>query len=182
MGLVLTWHNDASKEWRALSSQATNPSAISYKPKINSRTVQGESNGVRARGETGDQDGEEQDDEEVEIGQATVYDESRANISVHGFWRWGNTNLYDMIIFNLDAGSYLLKTSPKSLATAEKYKKEKYFQHCLEGQRYFNPMVYLADGITGMEAVAAQRRLTSLLSNKLERECLEMCGFVRDQM
>ena len=141
MGLVLTWHNDASKEWRALSSQATNPSAISYKPKINSRTVQGESNGVRARGETGDQDGEEQDDEEVEIGQATVYDESRANISVHGFWRWGNTNLFDMIIFNLDAGSYLRQTCVKDLEMAEKDNKDKYLQPCQECRRIFTHMV-----------------------------------------
>ena len=30
-----------------------------------------------------------------------------------------------------------------------------------------------------MEAVAAQRRLASLLSNKLKQEYSEMCGFVR---
>ena len=38
-------------------------------------------------------------------------------------------------------------------------------------------MVYFNDGIPGTEAVAAL-----LLSNKLKREYLEMCGFVRDQM
>ena len=65
---------------------------------------------------------------------------------------------------------------------AERKKREKYLQPCLESRRYFTPMVYSADGIPGMEAVAAQRRLTSLLSNKLERENLEMCGFVRDRM
>ena len=42
----------------------------------------------------------------------------------------------------------------------------------------FTPMVYSADGITGAEALAAQKRLAALLSYKLKREYLEMCGFV----
>ena len=47
--LVLAWHNDANKEWGALSAQATNPSDISYELKINSRKFQGERNGAGAR-------------------------------------------------------------------------------------------------------------------------------------
>ena len=43
-------------------------------------------------------------------------------------------------------------------------------------------MVYSADGIPGMEAIAAQQRLSLLLNNKLKREYSEMCGFVRAQM
>ena len=38
------------------------------------------------------------------------------------------------------------------------------------------------DEILRMEAVSAHQRLSSLLSNKLKREYLEMCGFVRNQM
>ena len=41
--------------WGALSDQAINPSAISYEPKINSRTVQGGGvNGTGARVATGE--------------------------------------------------------------------------------------------------------------------------------
>ena len=43
-------------------------------------------------------------------------------------------------------------------------------------------MVYFADGITGMEAVAAKRCLDLLISNKLKRGYSEMCVFVRDMM
>ena len=39
--LVLAWHNDAAKEWGAIESRALVPSAITYKPKINIKTVQG---------------------------------------------------------------------------------------------------------------------------------------------
>ena len=65
---------------------------------------------------------------------------------------------------------------------AEKEKKDKYLQPCLDSRGSFTPMVYSADGIPGTEAVAAQRRLSSLLSNKLKREYLDMCGFLRDWM
>ena len=48
-GIVLAWHNDTAKELGALSVWSLNPSRISYKPEINSRTVQGERNGAGAR-------------------------------------------------------------------------------------------------------------------------------------
>ena len=38
------------------------------------------------------------------------------------------------------------------------------------------------DIIPGAGVVAAQRRLASLLSNKLKRGYLEMCGFIRARM
>ena len=41
VGLVLARHDDATKEWVALGARALVPSAITYKPKINSRKVQG---------------------------------------------------------------------------------------------------------------------------------------------
>ena len=43
-------------------------------------------------------------------------------------------------------------------------------------------MVYSADGIPRGEALATQKRLAALLSYKLKREYLEMCGFVRARM
>ena len=55
--LVLLRRNDVAKEWGSLSSRALNPSCISYKPKINSGTVQGERNGAGARVATVGQDG-----------------------------------------------------------------------------------------------------------------------------
>ena len=36
-----------------------------------------------------------------------VPDESRADVSVYGFWKLVTYALFDMKIFNLDTGSYL---------------------------------------------------------------------------
>ena len=49
--------DDAAMEWGALGSHSLVPSAITYKPKINSKTVQGQRTGAGARHEGGEADG-----------------------------------------------------------------------------------------------------------------------------
>ena len=87
--------------------------------------------------------------------------------------------MFDIIIVNLDVGSYLLMTPEKDLAKAEKEKKDLYLQACLERRRTITPMVYSVDEIIWVEALAAQKRFATLLSYKLKREYSEICGFVR---
>ena len=117
-----------------------------------------------------------------ETGQERVPDESRKDVAVHSFRKWVTSDIFDMIIVNLDAGSYLRQTSAKALATAEKEKKDKYLQPCLNRRRTFTPMVYSADVIPGMEAILAHVGLAFLIINKLKREYSEMCGFIRERM
>ena len=90
--------------------------------------------------------------------------------------------MFDIRIVNLDAGSYLHLTPEKALTKTEKKKKDLYLQDCLDCRRTFTPMVYSADGTPRAEALAAQKRLATLLSYKLKREYSEMCGFVRARM
>ena len=90
--------------------------------------------------------------------------------------------MFNIRIFNLDAGSYLCMTPEKALAKAEKEKKDFYLQALLDHRRTFTPMVYSADGIPGAEALAAQKRLSALLRYKLKQEYSEMCGFVWERM
>ena len=56
-GIVLARHDDAAQEWGALGARSLVPSAITYEPKINSRTVQGEKTGAGAQQEGGEDDG-----------------------------------------------------------------------------------------------------------------------------
>ena len=150
-GLVFARHDDAAKEWSALGSRALVPSAITYKPKINSRTVQGERTGAGARQERGEAD----DGTDIIVGQpgqVLVPAESRADVSAHGFWKRGTTAMVDIRIVNLDAGSYLRMTPEKALAKAEKEKKDLCLQACLDHRRTFTPMVYSVDGIPRAEA------------------------------
>ena len=52
--------------------------------------------------------------------QATVPDESQVDVSVHCFWKWGTSAIFDKQIVKFDAGSYRLQTPANALATAEK--------------------------------------------------------------
>ena len=90
--------------------------------------------------------------------------------------------MFNIRIVNLNAGSYLRMTPEKALAKVEKENKDLYLQACLERRRTFTPMVYSADGILGAEALAAHKRLATLLSYKMKREYSELCGFVRAKM
>ena len=90
--------------------------------------------------------------------------------------------IFDITIVNLDAGSYLFMMSEKALVKAKKEKKDLYLQACLDHRRTFTPMVYSADRIPGVEALAVQEWLAALLSYKLKREYSEMCGFVWARM
>ena len=67
--------------------------------------------------------------------------ESRADVSTHGFWKRGTTEMFGIRIVNLDAGSYLCMTPEKALARAEKERKDLYLQALLERRRTFTPMV-----------------------------------------
>ena len=51
-GLVLVRNDNAAKEWGDLVSQTLAPSDNTYKPKLNSRTVQGEKTRTGARQES----------------------------------------------------------------------------------------------------------------------------------
>ena len=119
-------HDNASKEWGALVAWDLIPSAITYEPKINSRTVQGRSNRAGARQEGGAANGGTETLEEAQgvrgrtvnraarlVGkrvQVVVPAESRAEVSAHDFWKRGTTVMFEIRIFNLDAGSYLRMT------------------------------------------------------------------------
>ena len=137
--LVLARHDDAAKEWGALGDRALVPSAITYEPKINGSTVQGESTGDGAGQERGEADGGTDtvirsqggrgrkvsgaDSLVGQPGQVQVPAESRADVNAHGFWKQGTTKIFDIQIVNLDAGSYLRTTPEKALAKVEKKKR-----------------------------------------------------------
>ena len=64
-------------------------------------------------------------------GQLVVPAESRTDLSAHGFWKRGTTVIFDILFVNLNTGSYLRMTPEKSLAKAEKEKKDMYLRACL---------------------------------------------------
>ena len=74
-------------------------------------------------------------------GQLAVPAELREYVSSHGFWKRGTTAMFDIIIADLDAGSYLCMKPKNYLAKVEKDKKYLYIQARLEHRRSFTPMI-----------------------------------------
>ena len=115
----------------------TDPSTISYKPHIKSKTVQGgfPGSGVwmgqvyNCRGDKGDQGAYGgRRSTYIRLSVATLVngtggsepEETRANFGAHGFWRQWTTMLFDVCIVNLDASSYLFMAPEKARVKAEK--------------------------------------------------------------
>ena len=69
--------------------------------------------------------------------------------------------MFDIIIADLDAGSYLCMKPKNYLAKVEEDKKYLYIQARLEHRRSFTPMIYSLDGIPVTEALTSQRRLAT---------------------
>ncbi len=55
------------------------------------------------------------------------------------------------------------------IAQAEQEEEVTYKAMFVECQRNFTPLVYLVDGLPGRKALAAEKRLASLLANKWKR-------------
>eukprot|EP00957_Ditylum_brightwellii_P202475 15330321-Ditylum_brightwellii.AAC.1 len=170
-GLVLARHDDVNKEWGALGAKALTKSSVTYEPSIYSGRAGRQ---VRAEAADGTATGER--------GNHTAPSEARGDVAIHGFWKCGVTAIFDGRISCLDCPTYRGKHPDKVLQDAEKAKKKKYLDACLERRRTFTPMVYSADGMPGDEAEAAEKKMASLLAIAWEREYSEMCRFVRARM
>ena len=119
-------------------SISDNSSAISYKPKINSMKVQGENTRSRAQreGETVEDNLEIVRDSQGggkngrttnrsaglarRHGHVALSADLRSDVSVHRFWNWVTTVIFDVRIIKLNAGSYVHMTPEYFLAKAEK--------------------------------------------------------------
>ena len=101
---------------------------------------------------------------------------------MHGFWRRYNTTIFDVRVVDTDAPSYRGQNPEKILARHEKEKRDRYLDSCKEQRREFTPLIFSVDGLMGVEATAASRRLAALLSAKWKRSYSEVCGYVRSRL
>jgi hypothetical protein len=159
-GLILHRHNDLVATWGQLCGQAHTPSTVSDEPLIQT------SQDVRAAGSN----------------RTEPTPELRGDIAVHGFWTRGSTAIFDVRVTDTDAPSNRNTAPEKVLQRHEKEKKDKYGALCIARRRTFTPLVFSVDGMQGVEATAASRRLASSLASKWKRSYSEVCGFVRSRL
>jgi hypothetical protein len=159
-GLILHRHNDLVATWGQLCGQALSPSTVSDEPLIQT------SQDVRAAG----------------ANRTEPTPELRGDLACHGFWTRGTTAIFDVRVTDTDAPSNRNTAPAKVLLRHEKEKKDKYGALCIARRRTFTPLVFSVDGMHGVEATAASKRLASRLASKWKRSYSELCGFVRSRL
>jgi hypothetical protein len=159
-GLVLLRHNDIAAEWGSLCAQALTHSAVSAEPLIHSRRD------VVVAGATG----------------ALPDPDLRGDVGVHGFWAAGTQAIFDVRVTDTDAPSQRNMDPAKILKKHEKAKKAKYNDLCIARRRTFTPLVFTVDGLHGVEASAAMKRVATLLKDKWCQPFSQVAGYVRSRL
>ena len=160
-GVVLLRHNEVSEEWQQMCAQAYTPRAVSDEPLIPNS----------------------QDPTRECAPQATpIQPESRGDIGCQGFWKRQTLAIFDVRVTNLDGGAQRGKDAATMLAKHELEKKKKHLDRCIAGRCQFTPLVFSCDGMMGIEAEAATKRLASTLSKKWQRSYSQLCAYVRSRL
>jgi hypothetical protein len=86
-----------------------------------------------------------------------------------GFWENDMDAIIDVRCVATDAKLYNSREPEKVLKSAEKVKKNKYLEHCLQQQRDFTPFVISVDGLLGYEAKNLLKRLAFRFAEKWQK-------------
>ena len=128
----------------------------------------------------------EADPEEAEVEEAhrTISgkkskDGERGDLLVQGIWEPGTDLVLDGRVCNTDAKKYLRASPERALERAEREKKRKYLQACLDNRRHFTPLVASVDGLLGVEFEASLKRLAAKVARKWESPYSQVCGYLR---
>ena len=160
-GLILHRHNDVVAEWGEMCARALKPSAVSDEPFIHIGR-----NKQKTPGPT----------------DAPIDKDLRGDIGVHGFWTKQQSTIFDVRITDTGCASSRDQDPRKILAQHKRDKKKTYSAACADWWRHFTPLVFSVDGMVGVEAQAAIKRVASLLFTKWKRPYSETCAYVRSRI
>ena len=92
--------------------------------------------------------------------------EEKGDQLIRDLWKNGTDSVHNMRAVNTDAKLHRTKDPEWCLQEAERRKKWKYLEACLQQRRHFSPFVASVDGLLGVEATATLKRLASRLATK----------------
>ena len=104
---------------------------------------------------------------------------NRGDLLMRGFWERGTDCIIDVRTCDVNQTSYLDREPASVIKSAEKEKKKKYLNDCLNQRRHFTPFVVSCEGMLGKEASTFLNRLGKSLSDKWKRPYSTTISFVR---
>ena len=85
--------------------------------------------------------------------------EHKGDLLICDLWQQGTDSVHNMRVVNTDALTYMTKDPERFMHKAERKKKQKYLEACLQQRRHFSPFIASVDGLLGVEATATLKRL-----------------------
>lgn len=164
-GLIIMRHDEIKDELGDLLSQALTPSAVRDEPSIKPRPT--------VRNEPKDQNNNNNNSENV-----VEQHEQRGDLLVRGLWGRSKHCVIDVTITDVNQPSYINRCPKKVIESAEKSKKTKYLEDCLEQRRDFTPFVTSVDGLLGKEAQILLKKIAELLAKKWGRPYSKTASYV----
>ena len=187
-GLLLARHNELRDEVADHATKAFSPNAVRDDPLIYQGRTQakgekakaaepapksGAATGGKGKGKRGNQQCPAEEEEKDDGGT-----EEKGDLLIRDLWKRGTDCILDMRVVNTDSPSYGLRDPEAVLRSAERAKKRKYLQACLDQRRHFTPFVCSVDGLVADEAKAVMKRLAGRLASRWSQPYSQVCGFL----
>ena len=110
--------------------------------------------------------------------ETTDKSEQKGDLFIHDVWKRGTVSIHYMRVVNIDALYYQNKSPEMCLQTAEKSKKKKYLESCLQKRCHLPHYVVLVDGLLNLEAEATLKHKASRLATKWKQPYLRTWVYV----
>ena len=156
-GLIVRRHDEMKEEIGFLASQELRPTAVCDEPVIHTSR--------------------ESDAELIRNNR-----EEHGDLLIRGLFEKGIDAILDIRVVNPDSSSYRRIDHTQVVNRAEREKKRKYEEECLNQRKSFTPFVTTTDGFIGVEGEKVMKRLAGHLTRKWKKEYAPMMEYVRSRI
>ena len=108
--------------------------------------------------------------------------EHTGDLLIRNLWQRDKYNIQDMLVVNTDTLSHHNKSPEKCLHTAEKDRKWKYLEACLQKRLHLSPFIIYVDFLLRMEAEAMLKHIVSHLAKNKKRPYYSMCDYINNKV
>jgi hypothetical protein len=111
-----------------------------------------------------------------------VENEDGSDIIIRGLWERGTNCILDIRFTGTEAPTSQMKDPSKFIKAAERLKKKKYLQPCLDQHHHFTPFIVSADGLIGKEAKSVLKVIVARTATKAGKKYSNAMGYTRARL
>ena len=104
--------------------------------------------------------------------------EHKGNLMIRDLWAQVTNYISDTQVVNTGVASYVTNTPDKSFSVAERQKKGKYLEACIQQQRQFTTLFISLNSLMSTEAEDTMKIMACCLATKFQKPYSRTCGYV----